>query len=148
MLRFSLASTPVFVLFGIRALELLRKIHIDTHGPAAANAGNWGAVHDSDLSNDALTIYRLREGIERFFITDINNPAASATAQSELPLMWDIAVWPAAPADGQASFNHIPGGGNVLYLDGHVTFVRYPGEFPICSTWIETLTVLAAMFTP
>ncbi len=28
------------------------------------------------------TIYRLREGIERFFITDINNPAASATAQS------------------------------------------------------------------
>jgi prepilin-type N-terminal cleavage/methylation domain-containing protein/prepilin-type processing-associated H-X9-DG protein len=117
-------------------------------GPAAANAGNWGAVHDSDLSNDALTIYRLREGIERFFITDINNPAASATAQSELPLMWDIAVWPAAPADGQASFNHIPGGGNVLYLDGHVTFVRYPGEFPICSTWIETLTVLAAMFTP
>nr|AUN37043.1 hypothetical protein [uncultured bacterium] len=28
------------------------------------------------------TIYRLREGIERFYITDINNPAASAAAQS------------------------------------------------------------------
>jgi hypothetical protein len=30
------------------------------------------------------TIYRLREGIERFLITDINNPAASSKAQSEI----------------------------------------------------------------
>ncbi|MBI2424224.1 MAG: hypothetical protein HYV27_15440 [Candidatus Hydrogenedentes bacterium] len=29
------------------------------------------------------TIYRLREGIERFFITDINNPAGSTAAQSK-----------------------------------------------------------------
>ena len=28
------------------------------------------------------TLYRLREGIERFLITDINNPGASAQAQS------------------------------------------------------------------
>ena len=26
---------------------------------------------------------------------------------------------------GGGSFNHVPGGGNVLYLDGHVTFIRY-----------------------
>ena len=32
------------------------------------------------------TIYRLREGIERVLITDINNPAASAMAQSELAI--------------------------------------------------------------
>ncbi len=30
------------------------------------------------------TIYRLREGIERFLITDINNPASNARAQSEI----------------------------------------------------------------
>ncbi len=35
------------------------------------------------------TVYRLREGIERFLITDINNPAASAMAQSQLPVSWD-----------------------------------------------------------
>ncbi|MCP4643230.1 MAG: VWA domain-containing protein [bacterium] len=29
------------------------------------------------------SIYRIREGIERFFISDINNPAASAVAQSD-----------------------------------------------------------------
>lgn len=32
---------------------------------------------------------RLREGIERFMVTDINNPASSAVAQSELAVMWD-----------------------------------------------------------
>lgn len=65
-------------------------------------------------------VYRFREGIERFLITDINDPAASAKAQSELVLMFDnIALEP-------ASYNHVPGGCNVLYLDGHVAFGLYP----------------------
>ncbi len=65
------------------------------------------------------TIYRLREGIERFLITDINNPAASAQAQSTLPIMFDhVAV-------ALNLFNHVPGGSNVLYMDGHVAFERY-----------------------
>ena len=67
------------------------------------------------------TIYRLREGIERFMITDINNPAASAMAQSEVQIMADLST----TTVGQ--FNHVPGGGNVLFLDGHVEFFRYPG---------------------
>lgn len=72
------------------------------------------------------TIFRLREGIARFMITDINNPGASAIAQTELPLMWD-------EIGNQAyNYSHIPGGSNVLYMDGHVKFLRYPGnEFPI-----------------
>jgi prepilin-type processing-associated H-X9-DG protein len=28
-------------------------------------------------------------------------------------------------------FNHIPGGCNVLYMDGHVEFIRYPGRYPV-----------------
>ena len=65
------------------------------------------------------TIYRLREGIERFMITDINNPAASAQAQSSIWIMFDqLATNPSA-------YNHIPGGANILYLDGHVSFLRY-----------------------
>jgi prepilin-type processing-associated H-X9-DG protein len=73
------------------------------------------------------TIYRLREGIERFLITDINNPAGSAKAQSEIWIMSD------AISMGQSAyiFNHIPGGCNVLFLDGHVEFVRYPGKAPV-----------------
>ena len=78
------------------------------------------------------TIYRLREGIERFLITDINNPAASALAQSELPIMWDY-IDMGGPEDPERieRFNHIPGGCNVLYADGHVEFLKYPGEHPV-----------------
>ena len=74
------------------------------------------------------TIYRLREGIERFLIKDINNPAASALAQSELPIMWDYIE---ASRDNVDRFNHIPGGCNVLYADGHVEFLKYPGKHPV-----------------
>ncbi len=68
------------------------------------------------------TIYRLREGIERFLITDINNPAASAMAQSGIWVMFD------AVSNNVQYFNHVPGGANVLYMDGHVAFLRYPSE--------------------
>ena len=77
---------------------------------------------DSDLGS----IPRLRHGAERFFSTDINNPAASAQAASSIPVMWDeIAVY-----GGATTFNHVPGGGNVLYMDGHVEFIRWPSKFP------------------
>jgi len=68
------------------------------------------------------TIYRLREGIERFMITDIFSPAASAKAQSEIWIMFDHV------STDPGGFNHVPGGCNVLYLDGHVEFLRYIGE--------------------
>jgi len=69
---------------------------------------------------------RLRMGIERFFITDINNPAASAAASSEIPIMWDeIAVY-----GGVGTFNHVPGGGNCLYMDGHVEWLPWKTKFP------------------
>jgi len=76
-------------------------------------------------------VYRLREGIERFFITDINNPAGSAVAQSELAVFWDV------PSAKVSEFNHAPGGCNVGYLDGHVDFLKYPGDFPVCEGMAE-----------
>jgi len=96
-------------------------------GPEEGNADSDYTI--SSHPNPAIgevTLYRFREGIERFFITDINNPASSALAQSELSLMWDeVSV--------QASgFNHVPGGCNVLFMDGHVAFIRYPSDiFPV-----------------
>ncbi len=81
------------------------------------------------------TLYFLREGIERFMITDIYNPAASAQAQSSVPMAWDSMAWTTGSADAIARYNHVPGGSNVLYLDGHVNFIRfvaYPGgTFPV-----------------
>jgi prepilin-type N-terminal cleavage/methylation domain-containing protein/prepilin-type processing-associated H-X9-DG protein len=84
---------------------------------------------DNPSSN---TMYRMREGIERFAITDINNPAASAKAQSEIFVMMDvISAGVLDPTDSVARFNHIPGGSNVLYMDGHVEFIKFPGEYPV-----------------
>ena len=85
------------------------------------------------------TIYRLREGIERFLITDINNPAASARAQSEIAVMYDGMC-----GDFPEHFAHWPSGGNVLYMDGHVEWQRFDflvrddvfndGQFPFAAT--------------
>jgi len=65
------------------------------------------------------TLARLKEGIERFLITDINNPGASAQAQSDIFIMYD------AVSTFVSAYNHIPGGVNVLYMDGHAAFQRY-----------------------
>jgi prepilin-type N-terminal cleavage/methylation domain-containing protein/prepilin-type processing-associated H-X9-DG protein len=81
-------------------------------------------------------IYRLREGIERFLITDINNPAGSAIAQSEVPVMWDAISWTVS------EFNHIPAGCNVLFMDGHVEFGRYPGKYPLVEDYARLLGIL------
>ena len=108
----------------------------------------FNRVIDGDLSADGLyghgngggdTVYRLREGIERFMITDINNPSASAKAQSEVFVMMDIV------ATSVGHFNHVPGGSNVLYLDGHVEFIRYepfPGGTPPVT---EDMAVIAGL---
>jgi len=75
------------------------------------------------------TIYRLREGIERFFISDINNAAATNTAQSRIAVMWDIVC------DDASHYNHVPGGSNVLFMDGHVKFIRWPGAQGPLGSW-------------
>jgi prepilin-type N-terminal cleavage/methylation domain-containing protein/prepilin-type processing-associated H-X9-DG protein len=78
---------------------------------------------------------RLREGVERFAITDINNPGSASQGQSRLVTMFDTFgnFADADMAAGGIVFNHLPGGCNVLYMDGHVEFVRYKSRFPIVS---------------
>ncbi len=68
------------------------------------------------------TFFRLQQGVSRFFISDLHNPAAMAASESEIPVLYD------SISDlGRLQLNHmVPPGGNVLYLDGHVEFHRYP----------------------
>jgi prepilin-type processing-associated H-X9-DG protein len=97
----------------------------------AADVSTQSAKVDRDLKfsqwipTDTDVLYRLREGIERFFITDINNPAASNKAQSTLCVVLDEL------STDVSEFNHIPGGCNVLFMDGHVEFIKYPGTWPV-----------------
>ncbi|HOZ47441.1 MAG TPA: DUF1559 domain-containing protein [Candidatus Hydrogenedentes bacterium] len=75
-------------------------------------------------------IPRLREGVERRFVRDVANPAASSDAQSEIVAMFD-SIGPPVSRAGYFSFNHVPGGGNVLFMDGHVEFLKYPSKHPM-----------------
>ncbi|MCX8065219.1 MAG: hypothetical protein N3G21_08625 [Candidatus Hydrogenedentes bacterium] len=96
-------------------------------------------------------VYRLREGVERFLITDINNPSSANNAQSSVWIMLDTFATPAAK---EPLFNHIPGGCNVLYMDGHAEFIRYipdpnvydndvPGQEPVISVIANLVTGLS-----
>ena len=93
------------------------------------NASTWGNGLVSFTLPDSgiiATPLKLREGIERFLITDINNAAGSALAQSTLPVLWDYIEFDGGNADG--AFMHIPGGCNVLFFDGHVEFSKFPSS--------------------
>ena len=90
---------------------------------------DYSFVHENGQN---YTLYFLREGVERFMITDINNPAASAQAQSEVVVMYD--QFDAGEGDAVWA-SHLPGGSNVLYFDAHVSFVRYPDTHPLNKTF-------------
>lgn len=72
-------------------------------------------------------IYRLKEGNERYAITDIDRPELAESAQSQLFVMMDLF----GNTGAIEWFNHVPGGCNVLYMDGHVEWVPYirPSQF-------------------
>ncbi|MCC6486291.1 MAG: type II secretion system protein [Candidatus Hydrogenedentes bacterium] len=81
---------------------------------------------------------RLRRGLERFLVTDINSPAARAASESSIPVVLDTWAANTPVLGGTARFNHIPGGSNVLYLDGHADFVKLGSRFPVANSPAST----------
>jgi prepilin-type processing-associated H-X9-DG protein len=77
------------------------------------------------------TIPRLREGVERYLITDL--PASVAAARSRVQVLIERPE------------HHSPPGGNVLYMDGHVEFKPYPGEWPMTERTMSILESLDQM---
>ncbi|HPO14926.1 MAG TPA: type II secretion system protein [Candidatus Hydrogenedentes bacterium] len=121
------AKGPAQLLDASRGLLSLMRSHF-----FASEFADMRSIMDMDCPVDpgngnggGDTVYRMRKGIERFLITDINNPAATAKAESSIFVMFDNV------ATEVRHFNHVPGGGNVLYMDGHVEFIKYPGAPPV-----------------
>jgi prepilin-type N-terminal cleavage/methylation domain-containing protein/prepilin-type processing-associated H-X9-DG protein len=136
-------DTPVPVQLE-RAIESLVT---DSNGNISLDYGSYyngtihgffpGADQDVDLSKrtpgpgygtgGGNIVYRLKEGAERFLITDINNAGSSNASQSSIFVMMDDV------ATVSSMFNHVPGGCNVLYMDGHVEFQKYEehGKGPV-----------------
>ena len=90
---------------------------------------------DADFQSGDRTFYHLRDGIERFMITDINNPAASAMTQSEVPVMFET-----VRKEQPRRFRRRTHGYNVLYLDGHVEFLNYGEQFPATGAVADAFT--------
>jgi prepilin-type processing-associated H-X9-DG protein/prepilin-type N-terminal cleavage/methylation domain-containing protein len=86
------------------------------------------------------TIFRLREGIERFGGAGMQGGWNKSLAQSEIWVMFDHI----STNGGVARFNHVPGGANVLYMDGHVHYVAYvnaaPGNAADSAVWNEPVS--------
>jgi prepilin-type processing-associated H-X9-DG protein len=92
-------------------------------------------VQDGKGTFGTTSIRRLSSGADRFFSTDINSALKDKPSPaSQIPLMWE---WPT---------NH-ENGGNVLYLDGHVEFLPYPGKFPMTERFIKALRETDAQFS-
>ena len=61
-------------------------------------------------------------------------------------MQWDVI---STEPGGFAWYNHVPGGGNVLYMDGHVEFRRYPDvEFPITESHARMMDYLNSGVNP
>lgn len=85
------------------------------------------ADYGDDIRVGDTSFPRHREGIERFLITDINNPASSVAAQSRVPILFERVE----SDDGR-------GGMNVLYMDGLVEFVPLGSKFPAVDEALES----------
>jgi len=91
-----------------------------------------------DENQDRREVFPLREGIARFLITDINNPWRGHRSDTKVPMVFDhISTNP-------HDFNHLPGGTNILYMDGHVDYARYPQTYPYPASraWASAITIL------
>ena len=91
------------------------------------NLATFGFVGSGNSGGNTLA--RLSAGVDRFLITDINKIfTGDEVGASVVPVMWDQI------STLIAEFSHVPAGQNVLYLDGHVEFVRYDltsTKFPV-----------------
>ena len=90
-------------------------------------------------------IFRLQDGIERFFITSMDDPGRTSVSSSQLPVMFDT-----IRAD-LIDFSHVPAGGNILYMDGHVSFVKYPdnrGRIPYTRFFVDLFDTIRTFNIP
>lgn len=94
------------------------------------------------LGNPQDRIYRMRPTLSRFLILYIDMPTSR-----------DLSPWgnPYTELDGtipvlvERPENHETPGGHVLYMDGHVEFIPYPGSWPMTEQTIAILNELDAM---
>jgi prepilin-type N-terminal cleavage/methylation domain-containing protein/prepilin-type processing-associated H-X9-DG protein len=103
--------------------ELSRRMYIGDAGFMGDDQvvnNDWNVDAYGRAPGGGNTFYRLSINVGRLFVRDINNPTDGVQSDSDIPVLFD-----AASDAGFIKLNHMPRGGNVLYLDGHVAYARY-----------------------
>lgn len=85
------------------------------------------------------SLYQLKEGIERRILEEVlgnkvNDPGASARVQNMIPILIE------RPGNHKKA-----SGGNVLFLDGHVEYIDFPGRWPMTERTIGIIEELDAL---
>jgi prepilin-type N-terminal cleavage/methylation domain-containing protein/prepilin-type processing-associated H-X9-DG protein len=85
---------------------------------ALSDVGSFGMTGSGNAGTPRIN--RLTAGVDRFLIQDINTALGNQqSGASVIPIMWDQI------STNITEFSHVPAGQNVLFLDGHVEFIRY-----------------------
>ncbi len=103
---------------------------------AALSNGKTPDWKYTDENMNENTVMATRQGVTRFLITDINAPWRGHVSDAEVPLMFDLISY------NVMDYNHVPGGANILYMDGHVDYHRYPQmhPYPASRAWANAFT--------
>jgi hypothetical protein len=72
---------------------------------------------DIQIPGTDKVFHRLQEGVERYMITDLNNPGAAAMALSDVLVIFETL---------QVAKNNKDGGGNSTFKDGHFQLLSIP----------------------
>ena len=84
-------------------------------------------VGDANGSAGTPNLLRVRIGVERLLAKEPLDRDETDALLARIPVLIE---WPT---------HHDVPGGNVLFLDGHVEFIPYPGPFPMTERFIATL---------
>ncbi len=88
-------------------------------------------MESNPLNQPPVNIKRMKEVHSRFYLGDPPPPYMGA-AQSQIPLLIERP-------------GHHKGGAHVLFMDGHVELIPYPGKFPMTEEFISALNELDAL---
>lgn len=110
------------------ALDAVMPIsHAATDGWRGRDIMNITSFGISATDGNAGTrrLHRLSSNVDRFLLSDLNSALSDdRSGAGAIPVIWDkISI-------SIPDFNHAPAGQNVLYLDGHVEFLRYDKKSP------------------
>ncbi len=110
-----------------------------------------GAIEDLDADftvdledGKSFTVRRLGDGASSYKQSERSSQVGNGgDIRAQIPVMFDnFGIVPPGTNSTIIMFNHLPGGSNVLYLDGHVEFAQFPTEFPCSREWGEAASVL------